>query len=344
MANNSSATNASFSSPSWSLAPASTVIITPLAIILNGYALYTFLANRHLHSPFNVYLGSLLFSNLTYSIICNPLDVISGLYPTWPLSSAACDAYIYALLILGAVTINSHALITVNRLWAMTFPVSYRNHHNLHAAFASVAVLWIYVHVICLPGAIRDSLYFRTPLHDNPCLLNVAAQFEWNLVMQFVVYDLPIVFVIVAYPYLLFKHKMRNRVRFGNSIPMSRYAARSRNENGSRSGDTGTGDPSSVLKKEVSSAACDAYIYALLILGAVTINSHALITVNRLWAWMKRLDDRYRAFVVTTLLTISILICWVPNVTFFSVTSFLIHEVFFVAKEFLRNAMKLLEY
>ncbi|XP_055345256.1 5-hydroxytryptamine receptor 1D-like [Paramacrobiotus metropolitanus] len=304
------ASNISSSSPAWTLGPTSTAIITPLAIILNGYVLFIFLTNKSLHIPFNVYLGSLLFANLVYSILCNPLDVISALYPTWPLSFAGCNVYIYALLILGAVTINSHALITVNRLWAVTFPVSYRNHHSLRAAFATVVALWIYVHVICLPGVIRDSLYFRAPLSDNPCLVNVAAQFEWNLMMQFVAYDLPIVFVIVAYPYLLIKHKLKRRVKFIVAVPLGINATKPRrawptHSNSAQNRSTG----SSGLRKKALS------------------------------------DDQRRAFFITTLLTVSLCVCWVPNVAFFTVASFMqVDEpVLYGVLSFLFNLQSLLD-
>ncbi|XP_055345253.1 5-hydroxytryptamine receptor 1D-like [Paramacrobiotus metropolitanus] len=270
--------------PAWTLGPTSTAIITPLAILLNGYVLFIFFTNKSLHTPFNVYLGSLLFANLIYSILCNPLDVISGLYQTWPLSPTACDVYIYALIVLGAMTVNSHALITFNRLWAMTFPVSYRNQHNLRISFHTVSVLWIYVHFLGLPGVIRDSLYFRAPLKDNACSLNVELQLEWNIIMQFIGYDLPISSVIAVYPYLLIKHRFRRRIKYDRSLALSKKTAyRNRNEN-------------------------------------VSVNDKT--TDNTDEERKRGRKERYRAFIVTSLLTLSILICWVPNATFFSINCF----------------------
>ncbi|XP_055349188.1 5-hydroxytryptamine receptor 1D-like [Paramacrobiotus metropolitanus] len=262
----------------WSFTPISEMVISPVAVVLNAYCLFVFLIKRELRTPFNVYLRNLLFANLIYTVLNNPLGIVDALFHTWPLGATACNVYTYSLSALGALTVNSHVIITLNRFWAVTFPVNYRTHHNTRTSLMAVALLWIYVHAICLPGIILDALYYRLNLLENRCLLNGAAQFTWNTFVQFVLYAGPVCFILLTYPFILFKHTRRKRIRFSLSRRASSKAI-----------------PTSTPPQE----------------NEQTVNLP------------KPVSERSYALTVTSLLTLSILVCWAPNVIVYTVNGFM---------------------
>ncbi|XP_055349157.1 5-hydroxytryptamine receptor 1D-like [Paramacrobiotus metropolitanus] len=264
------------SSYEWSFTPVSEIIISPISVLLNSYCLFLFLTNKKLHTAFNVYLGNLLFANLMYTILNNPLGIINGLYRIWPLGTTACNVYTYSLSAFGAMTVNSHAFITLNRLWAVTFPINYRKHHGIRTSLFTVFLLWIYVHLICLPGIVIDARYFRLAFDKNRCILNGSAQPVWNNIVQFVLYVGPVCIILITYPYVFVRERQRRPIRFSVSVRSARVAK-----------------PTPDV-----SAGKTAVVPAMSSAG------------------------RNYAFTVMTLLTASILICWVPNVTYYTVTGF----------------------
>ena len=60
---------------------------------------------------------------------------------------------------------------------------------------------WMEVGITILPGFVMDTMYYREdPLTTGGCYLNIPVQFTWAVTVQFLVYDLPPVLMIAAYP------------------------------------------------------------------------------------------------------------------------------------------------
>lgn len=148
---------------SWGFLAICVSIIFIMVIILNSLTLFLFIKNRRLRSPFSTYLMCLLGLNILYAVLQNPLDIMNNLYPYWPANFQWCSVYIYALYILQAATMHIHLLITCNRAWAVTFPISHRrlHSHKWHPVLCC-SIAWLYVHTILLPGFIGDALWYRT--------------------------------------------------------------------------------------------------------------------------------------------------------------------------------------
>ena len=93
-----------------------------------------------------------------------------------------------------------HTLITINRIWAVIWPHSYRQNHNTWTACLICVGGWVYVHVNLLPGYVLDILYYRLPLVVNTCYLNTDAQWQWLLAMQVLVYAMALFIMVGSYP------------------------------------------------------------------------------------------------------------------------------------------------
>ena len=177
----------------WAALPKIFTVATTLSILFNCLLMLVFALDRNLHTPFNVYLINLLTANLLLSTIQNPLEIINNVYPTafWP-GPTVCTFYIYAQYVLQAGVSGAHILIAVNRTWAVLHPLSYRSIHSRWTAAALCAGMWVYIHVVLLPGVINDARLryansrqviteppnakkSRVPLKDFAKFLNVDA-------------------------------------------------------------------------------------------------------------------------------------------------------------------------
>ncbi|XP_055335696.1 alpha-2B adrenergic receptor-like [Paramacrobiotus metropolitanus] len=189
----------------WTFVPVTETLIFPCAIILNGVILVSFLRSKQLRIPFNIYLASVLASNIILAILNSPLDVLNFISPYWWLGDAWCTVYQYAINVSSGIVMYSHILITINRIWAVTFPHSYRQHHTQKNALILVVLIWVCVHAVTLPGVVMDAVLYRLPVEKNGCALNMTA-------MPFLIYAIPNGFIIVAYPFLLYKRLQRRKV------------------------------------------------------------------------------------------------------------------------------------
>lgn len=200
--------------PNWTYVPVLSSIITVAGIITNGPVLLVIVKNHStLLTPFNIYLVNLLIGNLLNLFLFFPLNVIHLAYGDhWWLGFSACTLYLYGLLVLNASMGHCHLLITVNRLWAVSFPISYRNRHRKSVAILICLAMWVYLHVTLLPGVIMDAVYYRLPVETSGCSFNAEAtnsQSHWVAFVQIQGYDLPIVFIAVSYVWIAYRRVKR---------------------------------------------------------------------------------------------------------------------------------------
>ncbi|XP_055349786.1 thyrotropin-releasing hormone receptor-like [Paramacrobiotus metropolitanus] len=200
----------------WSAFPVWILIITAAGGITNCIVLLAFLRANSSYTPFNIYLINLILANLLRLLAVGPLDVAITLFDRWPFGYAACTYYVYMEYVISSAITHSHMLITVNRIWAVTFPVSYRSHHTKAVAFAICLATWIYINALLLPELIRDAMYYRFLLDIPYCLVNSSqSRTQWQLLTftEFWFYTLPQVAIFFGFPYILLKRRRRRQVR-----------------------------------------------------------------------------------------------------------------------------------
>lgn len=185
----------------------------------NLVVLTAFFQNPKLRTPFNVYLVFLSLSNLGQAVLDLPLTVVSDFSPVWPLGRIACNFNLYAKWVLAALVRNTHALISINRIWALFLPITYKNYHTRSVAIGLCLGLVVYVHSFLLPGLIADDLYYR--VDERLCLVNTTADYYWALPTQIILYDSTLIIIVVSYPFIVWKLKKRR-----NSKPTNNPAPR----------------------------------------------------------------------------------------------------------------------
>ncbi|XP_055353306.1 uncharacterized protein LOC129599178 [Paramacrobiotus metropolitanus] len=145
--------------------------MTAAPLILNCGVLILLIKEKALRTPFNVYVIVLLCSNILYVGI-NNITMIMTPVGHWWIGDGACTVQLYCRYIVITVITHSHVLISINRAWALYWPVSYKNNHTSTVAWLLCFGMVVYVHVCQLPGLVMDALYYRMPV-QTPHVENV---------------------------------------------------------------------------------------------------------------------------------------------------------------------------
>ncbi|XP_055348564.1 probable G-protein coupled receptor No18 [Paramacrobiotus metropolitanus] len=288
------ATNQSFTgSPNgfdWTVPALTRCSMCVIQTLLNAAMIVAFIVRRELRTSFTIYLMFLFCANIIYALGGYPLEVLRQGFPNrWFLSHAACAFYIYQVWVFCPVAMHLHVLITLNRLWAISFPVSYKNIHSEKVAVLICAGTFVYVHLVCLPLVVLDLKYHHLSDERYGCMLNTAAQNVYTTVVAIVSTDVPIVVVVGAYPFLWYKHLKRKKI--------------------------GTAKPSRVEVHQTVGAATG-------VVSAIEPPAVVPNVLKRKSAFRRIEASSARPFVVLTLLTVSVLVCWTPDQVMWTMSCF----------------------
>lgn len=178
-----------------------------LNLVLNGLVVSFFLLVKNL-GTIAVYIVILLLSNIAIGVSAMQ-DFLNSLYGYWWTGSRACDLYQYLNWVAPAVTSHTQLLIAITRIWAITWPVSYRARHTVKLALILNMAVITYVHITGLPGFLLDAIYYRLPEAENGCRLNTAPLRAYVIFANIVLIDTPLVLVLAAAPVMWYQWRRR---------------------------------------------------------------------------------------------------------------------------------------
>jgi hypothetical protein len=188
------------------------------ALFLNLLILLVYLRRCELRTPFNVYIVNLAVLEVIMSLTAMPGSFIKSFFGHWPYDGLSCSIFLYTSFVLGAIGRYGHVLITLNRLWAVTFPLSYKKGHTQLCARCLVVFSWILVHAVCLPALVRGRQRLGLAPADPDCLIDRDLQLTYLIIMELMAFSLPELFIIVAYFYISCKlrgRKSKKKCRIG---------------------------------------------------------------------------------------------------------------------------------
>ncbi|OWA51913.1 hypothetical protein BV898_16373 [Hypsibius exemplaris] len=203
--------------PQWTLIPVCLLALTVAGVPLNTWALFRLFQKRAVRTPYQRNVIHLLAVNCLASITQNVFGIITTLFQSnrqFIFGYRTCDLYVFCTLILNAASINTHGLMAVNRTCAILFPYSYRRLLTPRLTHQLIFGLWVYVLLAEFPIWLLDTLFYRLPLEQNICIFNVAGQPVYSAVSAIVVFMLPIVTLWLAF-FVVFLHKLTRASRFG---------------------------------------------------------------------------------------------------------------------------------
>lgn len=196
----------------WGALPVINMTFLFVNILLNSFVLCHFLRYKHLRTPFAMYLMNLLFTNLAMTFLQTPIKIVANLYSSWTiLNPATCTLNLYGGGVIGGGMMTSHMLITANRIWAITWPISYKVRHTKRVALLAVVSMWCYIHILKLPQLILDGHFYRFALSEG-CVLNRDQLRGLIRAVNLLIYDASYVFILGAYPFIWWKFRHMTKV------------------------------------------------------------------------------------------------------------------------------------
>ena len=197
----------------WSSTSYVSLFILTAALLTNCSVVFLFLRNPSLFSPFTIYIFNLFIANLLQLTVHYPLDIIRELYDSWWMGPQMCTFFLYCSWMIQAAMCNAHALIALNRLWAIILPHSYRQHHSERLAIKISASVWLYLQACLLPGILLNINSLKFPMQIYGCVINTTAQKTWSGIVQVFVYDFPTLIVFSVYPTVCIRLCLTSRQR-----------------------------------------------------------------------------------------------------------------------------------
>ncbi|XP_055351463.1 5-hydroxytryptamine receptor 1B-like [Paramacrobiotus metropolitanus] len=182
-------------------------------LLLNFAILALYVRHRSLRTPFAVYLINLLVANLLFTALLFVDHMIKLVQPGWQSRAAVCDAYLYAWYPAAMAMTWAQVLVVQNRLWAVTFPFSYRLYHSHRVAVAVCVVKWMFVHILTLPFLILEFRLYRRPFAERGCDINYQAQYITAHALQVCIYDFPVIAVVALYPIIWYRMNTRKATK-----------------------------------------------------------------------------------------------------------------------------------
>ena len=132
------------------------IIVTTCA---NLTVIVCFLYNPHLRKPFNYLLVNLAVSDLLCGALAMSHLCVYTYYTYWPLGTRWCSIWLYfdwLSVNMGLLTI---AFISMDRMWAAIWPLTYRKYNTVRKSWIIICVSWIIGNAGLLPGQIYNHMY-----------------------------------------------------------------------------------------------------------------------------------------------------------------------------------------
>jgi 7 transmembrane receptor (rhodopsin family) len=164
-------------SPWWAMLIIGLLIF--LTVVANVLVMVSFLFEPRLRVPFNYYLLNLAVSDLLVGALDMPHYAIYTYYNYWPLSYAQCSFWMFFDYVGPAESLWGLLIISLDRLWAVTFPLSYKKHNSNRKCFFVILASWFISIGVMLPGYIRSRGDYVANDDPNICDWNSDKLPEW---------------------------------------------------------------------------------------------------------------------------------------------------------------------
>ncbi|XP_055330434.1 5-hydroxytryptamine receptor 1D-like [Paramacrobiotus metropolitanus] len=188
------------------------IAVTPAGMILNGILLLILIANKTLHTSFAVYVFVILLSSFLYASLEFLLVILEN-YGDFTI--ALCYLQQCSQWLISAQWVNAQLQICLNRIWALTFPISYKERHTKRVAVMITAANWAMLYMLGIPTIVLNTRYFPA----NPskpfvsCITDMIARGRYTLGNMIMDLTVPTIIIILSYPYLLYRQLKRSKKR-----------------------------------------------------------------------------------------------------------------------------------
>ncbi|XP_055356488.1 5-hydroxytryptamine receptor 2A-like [Paramacrobiotus metropolitanus] len=206
-----------------------------MTIAANFLVICAFFADRQARTAFNYYLFNLAVADFLTGTMGMTSYAVFTYYNCWPWSYALCTVWMYFDFLSTSVMMLTLQTISVDRLWAVTFPVSYKRHHTCMKSQLAVLGIWVFSNGLIVPSLTYYRVYFG--INEDP------REYYWDAWLQpsyascfyqlIFLYWTPALMTIVAYcgtTWQIWRRRGARRISATGTLPTWREVQQAKKE------------------------------------------------------------------------------------------------------------------
>ncbi|XP_055347965.1 thyrotropin-releasing hormone receptor-like [Paramacrobiotus metropolitanus] len=179
----------------------------------NSFIVLVYARSPQLRTPFNSYLLTLSLLDLIKSSTSSVNNISNYLRFRWVFGEFMCLLNLYCAQITSACIVTIHVLISLNRLWAVTFPFSYRTRHTRKLAAGLIIAVVVVLNALSLPVFLDHDCRSRTPGLAHLCIYNLGYDTLYRGLYGYLTHLIPQMLVTIIYPIVFWKVKILRKTR-----------------------------------------------------------------------------------------------------------------------------------
>lgn len=214
------------------LLPLLAVLLSLVTIFGNLLVMVSFKIDSNLQSVSNLLLVSLSVADFTIGAVSMPLFSSYLLLGTWPFGSFACDLWLSIDYTVSNASVASLLLITFDRYFSVTRPLSYRVHRTAKKAIVSVIIAWIVSALLWTPWIFLWP-YFEgvRKIPDGKCFIQFLVSSKFLTILTAIAaFFLPVCIMAAIFVRIFLETKKRT-VKLGNLQQLGKDNSKTKKNN-----------------------------------------------------------------------------------------------------------------
>ncbi|KAH3870004.1 hypothetical protein DPMN_033182 [Dreissena polymorpha] len=178
-------------------------VVAFCGIFGNIIVIWMFSREQSLRTSSNMFIVNLAISDCTFCVVNGfPLMSLSAFNKRWIFGQAACEFYGLIGGIFGIMSINTNAMIAIDRYMAIARPIHVAKFMTRKRAFFMIIIVWILSLVTCLPPIFGWGRYIPEGFQTS-CTFDYLTRTENNrtyiIFMYILGFAAPLTTIIVCY-------------------------------------------------------------------------------------------------------------------------------------------------
>ncbi|WAR04929.1 ADA2C-like protein [Mya arenaria] len=172
------------------------VVLTILDVVTifgNLLVLLSFVIERRLLQPFNLYILNLAVTDFFVAITAMTFYTLDTLLGYWPFGRIMCGVWIYFDFAMTFASVFTLVAISVDRFWCVTWAIHYRTHNNRFRTAMVLVFIWFSVIAIWTPPFIGDRLQHN---EDHFCIWEPSDNLEFVIFVAIVGHYIPCLMMV----------------------------------------------------------------------------------------------------------------------------------------------------
>ncbi|XP_062571650.1 muscarinic acetylcholine receptor M2-like [Saccostrea cucullata] len=158
--------------------------IVLVTIFGNILVLVAVKSNKRLQTVFNFYVVNLALTDVLVAVTAMSFYTLDNILGYWPFGRIMCGVWIFFDYGMTFASVFTLCIISIDRFWAVNWPIHYKSHHNKKKALGMICGAWLFSLVLWLPPCVLDRV--QNYVADDTCIWDPLLNQEMVIVIGIV--------------------------------------------------------------------------------------------------------------------------------------------------------------